>query len=100
MLVAGNVIIGGKDESHDSDDKKVDDGVPSVVGGEFRDDDGGERSAAGEAEGVTGRYRDGDGDGDMDGDAATVDQLLARQLEKDDEEDVPHLGELDGYNRR
>ncbi|KAB5532591.1 hypothetical protein GE09DRAFT_1227773 [Coniochaeta sp. 2T2.1] len=95
MLVAGNVIIGGKDESASSDgvDGSSND-RGTVVGAEFRDDvaDGQRGTSDEEAEEGLGAYRDAD--------AATVDQLLARQLEKEDEEDVPHLGELGDSERR
>ncbi|KAB5523912.1 hypothetical protein GE09DRAFT_1229645 [Coniochaeta sp. 2T2.1] len=94
MLVAGNVIIGGKDESASSDSVDGSNGLDRTVGAEFRDDvaDGQRGRAGEEAEEGLGSYSDAD--------AATVDQLLARQLEKEDEEDVPHLGELGDTERR
>ncbi|OIW31803.1 hypothetical protein CONLIGDRAFT_629490 [Coniochaeta ligniaria NRRL 30616] len=80
MLVAGNVIIGQKDESsktHGADG-------PSAEA-EFRDADDGSLSEASAAEDGFGAYRDG----------VLVDQLVAAQLEKDDEDDVLDLGETE-----
>jgi hypothetical protein len=81
MLVAGNVIIGQKDES-----SKTDGGGDGPLADEFRDAaDDGSLSEASAAEDGFGAYRDG----------VLVDRLVAAQLEKDDEEDVLDLGEIE-----
>jgi len=79
MLVAGNVIIGQKDEGSKTD------GTDGPPGEEFRDADDGSLSEASAAEDGFGAYRDG----------VLVDQLVAAQLEKDDEDDVLDLGETE-----
>ena len=84
MLVAGNVIIGQKDESSKTD------GVAGPAAEEFRDADDGVRAEADVAEDGFGAYRDG----------VLVDQLVAAQLEKADEDDVLDLGELPTESRQ
>jgi hypothetical protein len=87
LLVAGNVIIGQKDESSSSP-KTADDGgdgsTVAAVDGGFRDADG-SLSEASAAEDGFGAYRDG----------VLTDRMLVKQLEKDDEEDVLDLGEVE-----
>lgn len=78
MLVAGNVIIGHHDESPKTEDN-------GVSADEFRDADDGSLSEASAAEDGFGAYRDG----------VLVDRLVAAQLEKDDEEDVLDLGDIE-----
>lgn len=85
MLVAGNVIIGQKDESSKTDDV---DGAPADA---FRDVDDGVLSGSSAAEDGFGAYRDG----------VLVDRLVAAQLEKaDEDEDVLDLGEVEPRLRR
>lgn len=75
LLVAGNVIIGRKDESGGPKPDEVD-------GVGFRDD--GSTDSGSRSEDASGAYRD----------AALADRMLAAQLEKDDE-DVLDLGEVE-----
>jgi hypothetical protein len=81
MLVAGNVIIGQKDESSKTEES----GSADVL---YRDGDAADDSSLSEASAAEdgfGAYRD----------AAVVDRLLAAQLEKDAEDgDVLQLGDM------
>jgi len=85
LLVAGNVIIGQKDESVGP--KTGESTVAVEDGGVFRDvedRDGSLSDASAAAEDGFGAYRD----------AGLTDRMLAKQLEKEDEdEDVLDLGE-------
>lgn len=78
LLVAGNVIIGQKDESGGA-------GGPQTAAADGFRDDAGATGESPAAEDRFGAYRD----------AELTDRMLAAQLGRDDDEDVPDLGEAE-----